>query len=120
MIGFRSIKYVVAISVLAAVLWWADPYRLTAQLSKFPLDKLLLILLLLAANFVLVVFRYWRVLSHFGIYLPWNAAAQASVAGHAAGLVVWSMVGQVVGRQAILERFGVPVVLNTSIALEPT
>jgi O-antigen ligase len=117
MIGFRSIKYVVAISVLAAVLWWADPYRLTAQLSKFPLDKLLLILLLLAANFVLVVFRYWRVLSHFGIYLPWNAAAQASVAGHAAGLVVWSMVGQVVGRQAILERFGVPVVLNTSIAL---
>jgi len=117
MIGFRSIKYVVAISVLVAVLWWADPYSLIAQLSKFPLDKLLLILLLLAANFVLVVFRYWRVLSHFGIYLPWNAAAQASVAGHAAGLVVWSMVGQVAGRQVILERFGVPVVLNTSSAL---
>jgi hypothetical protein len=117
MIGFRSIKYVVAISVLAAVLWWVDPHSLIAQLSKFPLDKLLLILLLLAANFVLVVFRYWRVLSHFGIYLPWNVAAQASVAGHAAGLVVWSMVGQVAGRQAILERFGLPVVLNTSIAL---
>lgn len=77
------------------------------------------ILVLLIANLFQVTFRLWRVLAHFGFSLPWNVAFRASISGHTAGLFVMSLFGQVLGRQAVLRRYGVrPVVIASLSAYE--
>lgn len=112
----RATRICVAGLLLVIVLWLADPGNLVERLIVFPAWATASILLLLVANLFLVSFRFWRVLSHFGINLPWFVASQASVAGHVAGLVVISLFGQVAGRQSVLERHGVPVLVNSSLA----
>jgi uncharacterized membrane protein YbhN (UPF0104 family) len=74
------------------------------------------ILLLMVANLFLVSFRFWRVLEHFGINVPWKVVSHACVAGHAAGLVVISLFGQIMGRQVVMRQFGVQPVVNASLA----
>ncbi|MDP2382652.1 MAG: lysylphosphatidylglycerol synthase domain-containing protein [Nitrospirota bacterium] len=77
------------------------------------------ILVLLIANLFQVTFRLWRVLAHFGFPLSWNVAFRASISGHLAGLFVISLFGQVLGRQAILRKYGVlPVVIASLSAYE--
>jgi len=71
---------------------------------------------LLLANLVLVSFRFWRVLAHFGIALSWGIALRASIAGNVAGLVVIPLFGQIMGRQSVLNSFGVQPVVNASLA----
>lgn len=109
-------KIVVALILLALVLWLSGAEVVVARLTQFPLVSLGLILLLLSANLWLVAFRFWRVLAHFAIPVPWAVASRASLAGHAAGLVMISLFGQVAGRQAVLRNFGVSPVVNASLA----
>lgn len=113
----RNLKYLVAVFFLMGGLWLAGPGSLAERLLNFPMAATLCMLLILSANFLVVVLRYWRTLSHFGISVPWQVAARASIAGHVAGLFVWSIVGQLVGRQAVLGKRGVPVVVSSSIAI---
>jgi uncharacterized membrane protein YbhN (UPF0104 family) len=86
------------------------------RLVRFPPQALFSILVLLVANLFLVSFRLWRVLSHFGFPLPWNVASRASISGHMAGLFVMSLFGQVLGRQAVLRKYGVRPVVNASLS----
>ena len=109
-------KIVVALIMLALVLWLSGADVVVARLAQFPLVSLGLILLLLSANLWLVAFRFWRVLAHFAIRVPWAVASRASLAGHAAGLVMISLFGQVAGRQAVLRDFDVSPVVNASLA----
>jgi uncharacterized membrane protein YbhN (UPF0104 family) len=74
------------------------------------------VLALLLVNLLLVSFRFWRVLAHFGIALPWKIALRASIAGTVAGLFMIPLFGQVIGRQAVLQSFGVQPVVNASLA----
>jgi len=113
----RNLKYLVAVVFLMGGLWLAEPGALAGRLWNFPMAATFWMLLILSANFLVVVFRYWRTLSHFGIDVPWLVAARASIAGHVAGLFVWSIVGQLAGRQVVLGKRGVPVVVNSSIAI---
>lgn len=113
----RNLKYLVAVVFLMGGLWLAEPSSLAERLWNFPMVATLCMLLILSANFLVVVFRYWRTLSHFGIRVPWQVAGRASIAGHVAGLFVWSIVGQLAGRQVVLGKRGVPVVVNSSIAI---
>jgi len=71
---------------------------------------------LLIANMYLVSFRFWTVLRHFEIEVPWGTALRANVAGNIAGLVVMPLFGQVVGRQSMLQHIGVAPVVNASLA----
>jgi len=77
------------------------------SLSGFPLWAVIALVALFALNLLLVSFRLWRILYHFGMALPPGAALRASVAGQAGALFVMSLFGQVLGRQLILQRFGV-------------
>ncbi|HEY6074424.1 MAG TPA: hypothetical protein VIV15_13810, partial [Anaerolineales bacterium] len=77
------------------------------SLREFPLWAVVAILGLFALNLLLVSFRLWRILDHFGMALPPGVALKASIAGQAGSLFVISLFGQVVGRQMILQRFGV-------------
>ena len=109
-------KFVVAVILLTLVLWLSGAEAIVARLPQFPLVNLGLILLLLTANLWLVAFRFWRVLAHFSIRVPWAIASRASLAGHAAGLVMTSLFGQVAGRQAVLRDFDVSPEVNASLA----
>lgn len=86
------------------------------RLSSFPLWAVVSMLALLLANLLLVSLRFWRVLAHFGITLPWSIALRASIAGNVAGLFVISLFGQIMGRQSVLHSCGVQSVVNASLA----
>ena len=54
--------------------------------------------------------------AHFGIALPWKIALRANIAGAVAGLFVIPLFGQIMGRQSVLQSFGVQPVVNASLA----
>lgn len=112
----RLIKFAIALSLLAWVIWLSGIQALADHLAGFPKSSLGIILILLTANLWVVAFRFWRVLAHFGIHVPWALAARANLAGHAAGQVMISLYGQVAGRQVILRELGVSPVVNASLA----
>lgn len=112
----RLLAVLVSIFLIAFVLWMSGVENVWRRLIGFPYWALSGILLLLVANLFLVSFRFWRVLAHFGITVPWKVASHACVAGHAAGLVVISLFGQVMGRQVVMQQFGVQPVVNASLA----
>lgn len=112
----RLSAFFVSIFLIALVFWLSGVENVLRRLAGFPPWALAGILALLLANLFLVSFRFWRVLAHFGIALPWKVASRACVAGHVAGLVVISLFGQVLGRQAVMRRFGVQPVVNASLA----
>lgn len=106
----------VSILLIALVLWLSGVENVLRRLAGFPPWVLASILVLLLGNLFLVSFRYWRVLAHFGVAVPWKVASRACIAGYIAGLVVISLFGQVMGRQTVMQNFGVQPVLNASLA----
>ena len=106
----------ISLFLMALVFWLSGVENVLQRLAGFPLWALGSILALLLANLFVVSFRFWRVLAHFGIALPWKVASRACVAGHVAGLVVISLFGQVMGRQAVMQSHGVPSMVNASLA----
>ncbi len=86
------------------------------RLVRFSPEVLVGILSLLVANLFQVTFRLSRVLAHFGFPLPWNVAFRASISGPMAGLFVMSLFGQVLGRQAVLCKYGVQSVVIASLS----
>lgn len=112
----RLSAVLVSIILIVLVFWLSGVENVLRRLAGFPLWALASILALLLANLFLVSFRYWRVLAHFGISVPWKVASRACVAGHIAGLVVISLFGQVMGRQTVMQSYGVQPVVNASLA----
>ncbi|HMU31536.1 MAG: flippase-like domain-containing protein [Nitrospira sp.] len=115
--SFRRLPAVfVSIFLIAFVLWSAGVEDVLRRLAGFPPWAVASMLALLTANLFVVSFRFWRVLAHFGIALPWDIALRASIAGTVAGLFVIPLFGQIMGRQGVLNSFGVQPVVNASLA----
>ena len=110
--------FAVFISALLIALgfWLSGIENIFRGLAGFPLWVVASLLALLLANLFLVSFRFWLVLAHFGIALPWKIALRANIAGAVAGLFVIPLFGQIMGRQSVLQRFGVQPVVNASLA----
>ncbi len=120
MLFFRRIIVIaVSLSLIVLVLWFSGVKNVLAGIVQFPMWATISILMLFGINLFVVSFRFWRILAHFGIILPWRVASRASMSGHAAGLFMISLFGQVVGRQAILRGFAVkPIVIAALAAYE--
>jgi uncharacterized membrane protein YbhN (UPF0104 family) len=112
----RLSAILISVLLIALLFWSAGVENVLRGLAGFPPWAVASMLALLLANLFLVSFRFWRVLAHFGIALPWKIALRASVAGTVAGLVMIPLLGQVIGRQAVLQSFGVQPVVNASLA----
>ncbi len=112
----RGMAVLISLGLLGLAFSQAGVQAGFEQLKRMPLEVLLLSFAVLALNLFVVGFRFWRTLSHFGIRLPWVVASRATMAGHAAGLVIISLFGQVAGRQAILRHEGVSPIVNASLA----
>jgi uncharacterized membrane protein YbhN (UPF0104 family) len=106
----------VSILLIALVFWSSGVENVLRGLAGFPPWAVVSMLALLSANLFLVSFRFWRVLAHFGIALPWRIALRANITGNVAGLIVIPLFGQIMGRQSVLYSFGVQPVVNASLA----
>ncbi|HBA67629.1 MAG TPA: hypothetical protein DCZ48_15930 [Methylococcaceae bacterium] len=115
----RYLVIALSLSLFVLAIWLSDTRRFFVQLLDVPVKIVLLLLTLQIFNLFVVSFRFWRVLNHFGIALPWQVASRASVSGHIAGLFMISLFGQVMGRNAVLRKCGVePVVISGIAAYE--
>lgn len=112
----RLSALLISVLLIALAFWIAGAENIVRRLAGFPPWAVASMLLLLLANLSVVSLRLWRVLVHFGITLPWNIALRASIAGAVAGLFMIPLFGQVIGRQAVLQSYGVPPVVNASLA----
>lgn len=109
----KSVKSALSLLLIVVAFWISGIDSVWSQLANFPISRLGVISALLTANLWLVGFRYWRLLIHFSCPIPYRLAAQASVSGHFAGLLLSSLPGQVVGRQAVTRGVGIPPTLNS-------
>jgi uncharacterized membrane protein YbhN (UPF0104 family) len=112
----RLFTVFVSIFLIALVFRSSGAENVLRGLAGFPPWAIASMLALLLANLFLVSFRFWRVLAHFGIALPWKVALCANIAGNVAGLIVIPLFGQIMGRQSVLHSFGVQPVMNASLA----
>jgi uncharacterized membrane protein YbhN (UPF0104 family) len=112
-------KVILSVGLLAGIVFLSGTEGMVKGLAQFSVWQLILFLLLLLANVFVVSVRFWRVLAHYGFRLSLKAVIQANISGLAAGLVVIPLFGQVVGRQALLQKFGFrPVVMASLTAYE--
>lgn len=112
----RIFVTIISLILLAFALWMSGVEGIFTRLTSFPLWVTGSMLALLFVNLFLVSFRFWRVLEHFGIKLPWKVASRASISGHVAGLFMISLFGQVMGRQSVLRNYQVQSVVISALA----
>ena len=115
----RLARYFVMLFISAALLIVAffigGTDNVLRDLGRFPLWVVLGTIGLFGINLAVVSFRLGRVLSHFGMALPFRIVSKASVSGYVAGLFFISLFGQVAGRHLVLKRFGVPSVFIATL-----
>ncbi len=85
------------------------------HIKSINIPLIILLLLFLTVNLFVVSYRFWLILSDFGINIPWVIAAKANIAGHVASLFTISLFGQILGRQLLLKKFGVPASIIASL-----
>ena len=112
----RLVAVLISVLLVVLVFWSSGVENVVRGLAGFPPWAVASMLALLLANLFLVSFRFWRVLVHFNIAIPWAIALRASITGNVAGLVVIPLFGQIMGRQSVLHSFGVQPVVNASLA----
>lgn len=110
-------RLLAAAGTLIAILWVLHAVGLDTAWSGFTILRaadLAVMLGLLAANFALVSARLLVLLAQFGWRVGGWTALRATAAGQAAGLVVFQLVGQVVGRQVVLRASGITPAVTTA------
>jgi len=112
----RPLLVILSLLLLLGGVWFYGASDVMHELLRFPIWGLVGITTLFALNLIVVSFRLFRVLAHFGLHLPWRMAWKASVSGYVAGLFVISLFGQVIGRHIVLKKFGVGPVLIASLS----
>lgn len=111
----KSFGALVSIALLVFVFLYAKPEGLQSYISSFSYWLLFFVFLLLIANILVVVYRYYRILNHFGFAPGWWPVLKGCILGNIASLVVIPLMGQMAGRQAVLRAAGVSAVENAAI-----
>lgn len=112
----RSATAFVGVLLFGIALLLASPRDLWAQLKELSPSTALLVTMLAAANLAAVAARFWRVLLHCEVKLPWAVVWRACAAGNLASLAFIPLLAQVAGRQAVLNREGVGPITTASIS----
>lgn len=112
----RIIPLVISIFILLMVFAWVDTSELNQSLRSFSASTALAVFVVFLLNIFVVIFRYWRVLTHFGYVVPFFQVVKASVSANIASLLIIPLIGQVAGRQAILNKIGITPAENAAIA----
>lgn len=88
---------------------------LSQYIRLFPSALLVEVLLLMVANVCVVAYRYHRILIHCGFILGWWSVFRENVVANIASMLITPLMGQRMGRQAILREAGISLVKNSAI-----
>lgn len=113
---YKKINVGIAIFLLTLGVWIANPLNLYERLKEFDAAIFIPLSLLLTCNLLAAGVRFWRVLHHFGVEISLRSSLSPSMAGNLAGLFFIPLLGQVAGRQVVLQQYGVSSVLNSSLS----
>jgi uncharacterized membrane protein YbhN (UPF0104 family) len=102
---------------LSAGLWIADVDKTFHDLARFPRGVVVGVLVAFGLNLQVVSFRLWRLLSHFGVRLPFGVVYKANMQGQFASLFLISLIGQVAGRHWIFQRYAMPSVMVAALTI---
>lgn len=109
----------ISVSLLVVGIGMAGVEQVRLSFGQFPPWVVLGVLAAFGVNLIVVSFRLGRLLSLFGVHLPWSVVSRASLQGHFAALFLISLFGQVAGRHWVLRHHGTPsVFIATLTALE--
>lgn len=112
-------KYLVALfsGLLCLLVFnFVDLNGFYSSLVGFSLATIAGVFFLFVFNALVVIFRYWRILQHFGYFIRFADVVRASVSGNIASLLMIPLVGQVAGRQVMLDKAGISAAENAAIA----
>lgn len=112
----KATSWMMGGGLFVVALMAASPSGLLANLRHFSLNAAAIVLGLASLNVLLVAFRFWRMLSHCGVELPWRPVLQACLAGNLASLAFIPLLAQVAGRQSILSQHGLSAVATASVS----
>lgn len=96
----------VSILVLFFAFWELDAQYILARLLEFSVATLVLVIVLIAANFLVVTFRMVCITRAMGHHLHFATGVLANIYGLFVGLFVLSFVGSTIGRNYVLVRSG--------------
>lgn len=104
-------------ALLGAVFVIAGAENVLIEIERLPLITLLGVFTLALGVPMWVALRFWRVLAHFGVSLPFGVCFKSTIAGQVASLLFIPLLGQVAGRQSLMAKSGVPIEANAAIAI---
>jgi glycosyltransferase involved in cell wall biosynthesis/uncharacterized membrane protein YbhN (UPF0104 family) len=106
-------------TLFAFALWLAGVDSVVDGIASFSVWTIAAVFAVLFLNLILVSVRLDRLLAYFGINLPFRVVSKASVQGHFAALFLFSIFGQIAGRQVVLRHYAVPsIVVGTLTVVE--
>lgn len=112
----KYLFFVLSIALVVFGFSFVDFSEFYNSLLAFPLPVVASVFCLFLINTFVVIFRYWRVLQHFGYVIKFLDVVRASVSGNIASLIMIPLVGQVAGRQVMLSKAGISAAENAAIA----
>jgi uncharacterized membrane protein YbhN (UPF0104 family)/O-antigen ligase len=102
---------------LAIGLWISGTDNLFQELRRFPIWAIVGVMVAFFLNIVVVSFRLWRLLAHFGVRIPFLAANSANLQGQFASLFMNSFIGQIAGRYVVLRQYDMSLMVSTILTL---
>ena len=114
-------KKIVILAVTLILMSLAISYSAPLDVVSTIFNKLIyishVIIFLFLLNILVVTLRFGLMLRVFDVRLPWLSVIRANVSGYVASMFVFSIFGQVLGRDLVLKKHGVPSSVIAAITL---
>lgn len=111
----KKIALILTLAVLAAVFYFFDPALTEVIVSRLSYQHVVAAFALLAANLLIVGIRFWLLLKRFGLTVPFGTAIHANTLSQVSGLFFLPIIGQYLGRAALLGKHGAPAAMMGTI-----
>jgi len=112
----KILLLLLSLIAIVVVFSFVDLSEFNESLASFSMSTIFVVLCLFLFNAFIVIFRYWRMLGHFGYSVGFNDVVRASVSGNIASLLMVPLLGQVAGRHVMLNKVGITAAENAAIA----
>ena len=105
----------ISVILLFVSFWIVGMQRVFEIFSQFSFLVILFITLGFLINVFIVAFRFQRLLNFCNCYLGYRTVFKANIQGNFAALFLMALFGQAVGRQFVLQKHNVSVLMTTTL-----
>ena len=84
----KILLLLLSLIAIVVVFSFVDLSEFNESLASFSISTIFVVLCLFLFNAFIVIFRYWRMLGHFGCSVGFNDVVRASVSGNIASLLM--------------------------------